>query len=309
MDWRRGLRMKGKPCVSDRNAAIGLRTWGGEVMLWAGAGLVVSAVHVGAVAWALSESPPPPPDASPPAAIMVEFAPEQVAQETEQDADIAPDQPMVEQAESVPEDEPEPELEPEEPVEPEPEPVEEVTEETEEIAEPVEEEVESFEEMVETRVEKVVVPIPPPKPKPPRRDVRQRKPQPQSQLSSPAPRTTAPPKIEAPRADRTAAAQNARGRNAPRISPASWQSRLLAHLERRKRYPSRAKRRREEGVAYVRFSIDANGNVLSARLTRSSGFPDLDAEVVAMVTRASPVPAPPPGIEGTITVPVRFKLR
>lgn len=83
----------------------------------------------------------------------------------------------------------------------------------------------------------------------------------------------------------------------------------MSHLERRKRYPSAAKRQRKQGVAQVRFSIDANGNVGSVRLTRSSGVPELDAEVVSLVRRASPVPAPPPGVGRTIVVPIQFSLR
>ncbi|WP_415012690.1 energy transducer TonB family protein [Amaricoccus sp.] len=42
---------------------------------------------------------------------------------------------------------------------------------------------------------------------------------------------------------------------------------------------------------------------------RSSGFADLDAEVMALMTRASPVPAPPPGANRTITVPINFNLK
>ena len=93
------------------------------------------------------------------------------------------------------------------------------------------------------------------------------------------------------------------------MSPAKWPSRLMAHLERRKRYPSGARSRREQGTAYVRFRIDDAGNVLSVSLARSSGSPELDSEVVEMVRRASPVPAPPPGINKTITAPVRFTVR
>ncbi len=93
------------------------------------------------------------------------------------------------------------------------------------------------------------------------------------------------------------------------MSPATWQSRLMSHLERRKRYPAGARARGETGVAYVRFRIDDAGNVLSANLARSSGFPELDAEVVDLVRRASPVPAPPAGVNKNITAPVRFSVR
>ena len=108
---------------------------------------------------------------------------------------------------------------------------------------------------------------------------------------------------------RNAARQSASGLFASSVSPARWQSRLMAHLERRKRYPAGAKSRREEGVVYVRFRIDETGKVLSASLARSSGFPELDSEVLSLVQRASPVPAPPPDVNRTITAPVKFSRR
>jgi protein TonB len=93
------------------------------------------------------------------------------------------------------------------------------------------------------------------------------------------------------------------------VSPAKWQAQLMAHLERLKRYPPGAQRRREEGVAQVRFTIDDDGNVRSAQLVRSSGHDELDQAVLALVQRASPVPAPPPGAPREIVAPVRFDVR
>ena len=80
----------------------------------------------------------------------------------------------------------------------------------------------------------------------------------------------------------------------------------MAHLERRKRYPPGAQARGERGTVYVRFSIDGSGNVQSVSLSRSSGHAELDQEVLAMVRRASSVPAPPPGAQRDIIAPVRF---
>ena len=73
--------------------------------------------------------------------------------------------------------------------------------------------------------------------------------------------------------------------------------------------PKGAKSRGERGIVHVRFRIDDAGNVLSVALARSSGFPELDNEVLSLVRRASPVPAPPPGASKTITAPVRFSGR
>lgn len=83
----------------------------------------------------------------------------------------------------------------------------------------------------------------------------------------------------------------------------------MSHLERRKRYPPGARSRGETGIAYVRFRIDDAGNVLSASLARSSWFSELDTEVVELVRRASPVPAPPSSVNETITAPVQFSIR
>jgi protein TonB len=52
--------------------------------------------------------------------------------------------------------------------------------------------------------------------------------------------------------------------------------------------------------------------VLSSRLARSSGHADLDAETMAMIRRAQPLPAFPhdiPQASMSFTVPVRFAIR
>lgn len=288
--------------------------------LWTVAGLAVLCVHVGAAAWAMRDPPPMPMQDAAPAAIMVELAPEIVAPQAEEQsftvdstpADDAPDQPAEEVAEPLEE----PTVEPE--PEPEPDPVqEEVVEEAIEEIEPEEEVAEEPEpdplrEFVEAQLESVEVPIPTMRPPPPparqvERTQTQREPVRRQQTSQPS-RQAAPAQVQAQRAPQAAAPTTSRGTTST-VSPARWQSRLLAHLERRKRYPSGARSRREQGTAHVRFSIDPNGNVLSVRLARSSGFPELDQEVLAMVRRASPVPAPPPGVNRDITVPVRFSVR
>jgi protein TonB len=113
--------------------------------------------------------------------------------------------------------------------------------------------------------------------------------------------------VRTERAEATAAPKAATGSRG--VSPAKWQARLMAHLERLKRYPTGARQRREEGIAHVRFVIDEGGNVRSAALVKSSGHAELDAAVLALVRRASPVPPPPPGAPRDIVAPVRFDVR
>lgn len=101
---------------------------------------------------------------------------------------------------------------------------------------------------------------------------------------------------------------------APATSSAlpSFSALVAAQLERNKRYPTMAQRRGEEGSALLRFSIDRSGNVVRAQIERSSGHTLLDDEVMALLRRAAPLPAPPSEIAGdtvTLIVPVSFSLR
>jgi len=183
---------------------------------------------------------------------------------------------------------------------------------------PVAEEIDPVEQMVAAALARPDLPVPQARPEPPmparqqqpRRETRtpQEKPAERQRQQAPSRAASQARSTTAQEAPRAAAPQTSAG-TAQAISPARWQSRLMAHLERRKRYPATAKRQRQQGVAQVRFSIDNSGNVQSVSLSRSSGVPELDAEVVSLVRRASPVPPPPPGVSRTIVVPIEFSLR
>ena len=93
---------------------------------------------------------------------------------------------------------------------------------------------------------------------------------------------------------------------------ATYQSLLLRHLARHKQYPATARARRQQGVAYVRFSMDRQGRVISVALSRSAGAALLDGESLDLLRRASPLPAPPvdvPGDPVDLIVPVEFFIR
>ena len=124
--------------------------------------------------------------------------------------------------------------------------------------------------------------------------------------------TTAPPSIEAPQATKAVAPAEGAQSRAPSVTPVSWRSVLLGHLQRHKKYPPIAMRRGQEGVAYVRFAIDRSGNVLSRKLERSSGSSFLDKEALELIVRSQPLPPPPPSVSGAVVeiiVPVQFFLR
>ncbi|RJF77906.1 energy transducer TonB family protein [Rhodopseudomonas palustris] len=125
----------------------------------------------------------------------------------------------------------------------------------------------------------------------------------------PAPRTTA-----APRAERQASLQSAAqaGRAAAAAALPSYRDRLAAHLARYKQYPSASKSAGEQGTALLSFTVGRSGQVLASRLARSSGHPALDAETLAMIRRAQPLPSFPPEMTQaslSFTVPVNFSLR
>nr|WP_269435127.1 TonB family protein [Pseudoalteromonas sp. NGC95] len=88
-----------------------------------------------------------------------------------------------------------------------------------------------------------------------------------------------------------------------------WQSALQVHLERKKRYPRMAKLRGQQGIPWVSFTMDRKGNVLDVTLFKPSGIAALDQEVIELVRRAEPLPAPPKAVTGnpiSMAVPVSF---
>jgi protein TonB len=95
-------------------------------------------------------------------------------------------------------------------------------------------------------------------------------------------------------------------------SRSRYYGKLAAWLNRHKRYPAAARRRRQTGTVRVTFTINRNGRVLSKRIVSSSGYAALDKEVEAMLRRASPMPKIPRELGRstlTVTLPVIFNLR
>ncbi len=126
----------------------------------------------------------------------------------------------------------------------------------------------------------------------------------------PAPQTSAPA-AQPQQSAAASAPQSGAAAASPSVSPDRWQSSVYRHLERRKRYPRAAESRRIGGTVRVRFVI-RHGNILSHRITASSGHAELDAAVSSLIDRASPIPAPPPEVFKSgmsIEVPIRFSAR
>ena len=301
------------------------RQAGLAALRWGTAAIVVAAVHFtaawAALNWRKAEATP---DAPPPA-VMIDLAPLAVAPPAPPQ-EVAPG-PRMTEAQPVPTpDTPTPvdqtpDLTPPTPVatpeppKPDPAPAE-LQQTAQEIKPdipppPQPQDIKVPDLPKEDNAEATLAPPPPPSPKPkahneppPKAHEAERK-KPIDPDKPKRRQTTAPPTSIAARSN-TAAAPSAGSGASPSVSPATWKSELMAHLNRYKRYPSGAA---SAGTASVAFTIARSGQVLSARLIGSSGNPALDAEAVSLPRRASPVPAPPPDFGGgvlTLTVPIHF---
>lgn len=137
---------------------------------------------------------------------------------------------------------------------------------------------------------------PPPQPQAavtlPRKEEQVEKPEPQP--VTPAPETRAPPKN-----DRVAAFSVA--------SSNAYNALIFGHLQRFKRYPRAA--HGASGTVVVRFELNRAGEVVSSKVTKSSGNETLDQEALDILRRASPFPAFPVAKQGTqdsFIAPVNF---
>jgi protein TonB len=91
----------------------------------------------------------------------------------------------------------------------------------------------------------------------------------------------------------------------------SYLGRLLAQLNRYKQYPRAARQARIEGVVMLHFVMAADGKVQNFEISKSSGRPVLDAEALALIQRAQPLPALPPDFPTRTldaVVPIEFSL-
>ncbi|MGX9119941.1 TonB family protein [Mesorhizobium sp. BHbsci] len=305
-----------------------------EIAWWAGAAALVLVAHA-AIGYAMQSWRPAEPDGGPPQAQVIELSPMAFtpAMPAPIPDEVAPDQPDPAE-EPVAETEPPPES-PVEQAEPVTEPSETAPADTveptpptmaERVDQPPLEEV--MPDVAEAVTPQVVIPLPQPKPveapveaktkkqaktevKEPaevkaKKSVEKAKNRPKKEKAAP-PRTTA--SLAAKPAARAAAPKSAKA-TASRsgVSSSKWNSQLHAWIRRHTRYPRAAKARRAEGTPKVTFTVDASGRVLSARLTRSSGDPDLDHAALSALQGAK-VPAPPPEKAGTsVAAPFTFKL-
>jgi len=110
--------------------------------------------------------------------------------------------------------------------------------------------------------------------------------------------------------DGGAAASDARPGALDPAAGADYRQRLLAHIQPFRRYPAQAHARDADarGIVQLVFLVDKGGSVMGVWVKTSSGVEVLDAEAVATILRAQPMPRVPPGLPAPLMVqlPVSF---
>ena len=98
---------------------------------------------------------------------------------------------------------------------------------------------------------------------------------------------------------------------APVYVAEKYETVLLRAINSAMRYPMAARQKRQQGTVYVRFVMDRRGNVVSSKIERTSRFPALDEEGLALLARAQPLPAPPADVAGDqiqLVVPIIVRI-
>lgn len=74
---------------------------------------------------------------------------------------------------------------------------------------------------------------------------------------------------------------------------ASWQKSVVGVIAKKQVYPRAAMSQEIEGRAKVKMTIDRAGKITHYEMVESTGSDLLDAEVVKLMERINPLPAPP----------------
>ncbi len=240
-----------------------------ELRRWFMAAAFVTAAHGGLALWLMSKHYVNLAGA-PPAAIMIELAPVDVAPPAETLPEVAPG-PQMTQADPEEVEPPQTLAVPELPPAPKP----------------------------------AVVLMTPPKPKlKPKKIVKEiPKPVVKPVRQPPAPRTSAPPRA-------ATASTTASSRTASTAEISAYRSAWSAGMNWSRHYPEAARARGEQGTVRLALTIGRSGHVVSARLIGSSGSSILDQAALEMARNASGRPLPPEmGSSVSLTVPVRYSIR
>lgn len=182
--------------------------------------------------------------------------------------------------------------------------------------------------IVQPKVEPLPIEVPKPKPiikpKPVAKPIEKPKPKPVPKVEvKPEPVLAPPQKIEVTEPTQVENVQidNKQAKVEPsvdaQIDPAvkqRYESKLLAWLEKHKKYPNIARRRGQQGTVILEFSMNAKGELISHKIVQASKHAALNDAVEKMIKRSSPLPAVPKALRSfktvySYTIPINFTLR
>lgn len=123
-------------------------------------------------------------------------------------------------------------------------------------------------------------------------------------IAKEARQTTALQSVPAPQKEKAEAPVEGNNPAPPSDAEQAWDAKVMARLERFKRYPASAQSRGQEDAIFLRLVIDRKGKLLDAKIKRSRGYSSLDNATLALAMRASPFPQPPASVEGAKIVKV-----
>jgi protein TonB len=108
-----------------------------------------------------------------------------------------------------------------------------------------------------------------------------------------------------------ASGKGAEANSGNRLGKKDYFSSLIAWLNQYKNYPATLKKKKQQGVVTLKFTINKKGQLLSASVHKSSGYPLLDKAALDILDKASPMPAIPNSIprdQLTLIIPLEYSL-
>ncbi len=84
---------------------------------------------------------------------------------------------------------------------------------------------------------------------------------------------------------------------------------LKATLERRKRYPERARLLGHQGLVRLVFTVGKRGELMDAKIQRGSGWRELDRAALRTLRRSAPLPPPPEAASPPLRLAVSLEFR
>ncbi len=115
----------------------------------------------------------------------------------------------------------------------------------------------------------------------------------------------------APNSVKATGSQQQRSSGGRKGDAKSYFAELMAWLNQHKDYPAALKKEKKQGIVVLAFSINKNGEVVSANVKKSSGVVGLDRAALAMLSHANPVPPIPDFMKRdklSLTIPIEYSL-